>query len=185
MIKKCLDFLLSTIPCTYVLWVYLFKDTPWIYFVTLTFIGLVLLKNLLFPNKKLRTLVWVLQALFILIFSVFISIFNATQLPYLYPVIISLSIALSFMYTLYKPPYMIETFMRLRKENLTQDEVSYAKNLTITWVIFSILNAGVSLWSLSISMKFWMLYNGLVAYILMGILFLSGLAYPYIKKKYD
>lgn len=185
MVKKLLNCLLSLVPFTYVLWVYLFKDTPWLYLVTITFVGLVLLKNVLFPNKKLRTLVWIVQSVFILTCSVCVSIFNATQLPYLYPVIISLSIAFSFMYTLCKPPYMIETFMRLRKENLTQDEVSYAKNLTITWVIFSILNAGVSLWSLSISMKFWMLYNGLIAYILMGILFLSGLAYPYIKKKYD
>ncbi len=172
-------------PFTYVLWVYLFKDTPWIYFVTLTFAVFVLLKNLLAPNKKLRTLIWVVQTLFILICSVIIFIFNATQLPYLYPVIINLSIALSFMYTLYKPPYMIETFMRLRKESLTQDEVSYAKRLTIIWFIFSIFNACVSLWTLSISMNFWMLYNGLIAYILMGVLLLSGFAYPYIKKKYD
>lgn len=80
---------------------------------------------------------------------------------------------------------MIETFMRFRKDNLTKQEVSYAKKLTMIWAFFSIANAGISLGTLWISMDFWMLYNGLISYILMGILFAGGLVYPYIKKTYD
>jgi uncharacterized membrane protein len=80
---------------------------------------------------------------------------------------------------------MIETFMRLRKETLTQQEITYTKQLTLIWVLFSITNAGISLCSLWISMDFWMLYNGLISYILMGLLFAGGLVYPYIKKRYD
>ncbi|HCU06380.1 MAG TPA: Clp protease [Holosporales bacterium] len=185
MIKKSIQFLLSTIPFTYVLWVYLFKDTILLHWVTLIFVMLLLLKTVFFPNNKLRTQVWMVQIIFILISVAFLFILNPERLPYLYPVIISLSVASGFMYTLYKPPYMIETFMRFRKENLTQREVTYAKNLTIIWAFFSVANAGISLGSLWISMDFWILYNGLISYVLMGILFAGGLAYPYIKKIYD
>jgi uncharacterized membrane protein len=89
-----------------------------------------------------------------------------------YPVTLSLSLASVFGYSLFRPPTVIERFARLMEPSLNEHGVRYTRTVTKVWVAFFLINAGVSLsTALMGDMALWTLYNGLVSYLLMGLLF--------------
>lgn len=99
-----------------------------------------------------------------------------------YPVIVSLSVASYFAYSLYKPPTVIERIARRINPDLTPEGVIYTRRVTWLWVAFLCSNACMSLatvlWG---TLAQWMLWNGLISYLLMGTLFLSEFCYRKFK----
>jgi uncharacterized membrane protein len=89
----------------------------------------------------------------------------------LIPVLINLSCLIAFALTLINPPTMIERFARLREPDLSATAVTYTRQVTKVWCFFFVLNGSIALYTaLYASMAIWTLYNGLIAYILMGVL---------------
>lgn len=89
-----------------------------------------------------------------------------------YPVAINLTMFASFAFTLKRPPTMIERFARLREPQMPEIAIAYCRQVTKVWCGFFVLNTGLSLCTiLSGDLRLWMLYNGLVSYLLMGLLF--------------
>lgn len=88
----------------------------------------------------------------------------------LYPVGMSLGALLIFALTLYKPPSMIERFARLLEPDLPESGVRWTRQVTVVWCLFFSVNASIALFSVFASTKFWVIYNGFVSYVLMGIL---------------
>ncbi|MCF8467623.1 MAG: hypothetical protein K9G33_09500 [Sneathiella sp.] len=89
-----------------------------------------------------------------------------------YPVMISLSFAAVFGYSLFHPPSIIEKIARLREPELDAHAVQYTRKVTIAWVIFFISNAAISSWTaLYASVETWTVYNGFISYILIGLMF--------------
>lgn len=87
------------------------------------------------------------------------------------PVWISLAMLAVFGWSLYSPPSMIERFARLAQPQLPLQAVAYTRRVTQIWCVFFIVNAAVALWTaLAASLQVWTLYNGLVSYLLMGLL---------------
>lgn len=92
----------------------------------------------------------------------------------LYPVFMSIGACIIFASTLIKPPSMIERFARLAEPNLPPEGVVWTKKVTVVWCGFFIINAMIALFTvLFSSTKVWMLYNGFISYVLMGILLLG------------
>lgn len=90
----------------------------------------------------------------------------------LYPVFMSVGALIIFATTLIKPPSMIERFARLVEPDLPASGVIWTKNVTIVWCGFFILNACIALYTvLFSSTQMWVLYNGFISYLLMGLLF--------------
>jgi uncharacterized membrane protein len=90
----------------------------------------------------------------------------------LIPVLINVSCLIAFALTLRHPPSMIERFARLQDPILSPDAIAYTRKVTIVWCVFFVLNGSTALYTaLYTSMEIWTLYNGLIAYILMGLLF--------------
>ncbi len=91
-----------------------------------------------------------------------------------YPVLISLVLAGIFAATLKYPPAMIERFARLRHPDLDAYGVAYTRALTKVWVAFFIGNATLAaatvIWG---TLEQWTIYNGIVSYVLIGILFIG------------
>ncbi len=89
-----------------------------------------------------------------------------------YPVLISASLLVMFAWTLKHPPSMIERLARLQDPELPPQGVTYTRRVTQVWCLFFLLNGSVSLlttlWG---SDAVWALYNGLIAYLAMGLLF--------------
>ena len=90
----------------------------------------------------------------------------------LYPVLVNAAMLSVFTYSLLVPPSMVEQFARRLEPNLTPQSVTYTRRVTQVWCVFFALNGGVALvTALWASAATWSLYNGFVAYLLMGVLF--------------
>ena len=76
-----------------------------------------------------------------------------------------------FSWSLLSPPSLIERLARIQHPDLPPEGIIYTRRVTQVWCGFFIVNGGIALatalWS---SFEVWSLYNGLIAYLLMGIL---------------
>lgn len=90
----------------------------------------------------------------------------------LYPVMVSALLLGVFGASLLKPPTVIERIARIRDPQLPLRAVAYARNVTLVWCGFfacnGLLALATVLWG---SDESWLLYNGLLAYLLMGTVF--------------
>ncbi|MDE2406773.1 MAG: hypothetical protein KGL91_02790 [Xanthomonadaceae bacterium] len=96
-----------------------------------------------------------------------------TALPLkLYPVLINGVLLLVFGSSLCFGPPVIERLARLRTPDLPPHAVAYTRRVTQVWCGFFLFNGsialGTALWA---SERVWALYNGLIAYGLIGTLF--------------
>ncbi|PKF36038.1 septation protein IspZ [Acinetobacter proteolyticus] len=91
----------------------------------------------------------------------------------LYPVGMSLGALIIFALTLYRPPSMIERFARLVEPDLPASGVVWTRKVTVVWCFFFAINAMIALATVFAPMRYWIIYNGFVSYLLMGILFLG------------
>jgi uncharacterized membrane protein len=89
----------------------------------------------------------------------------------LYPVGISGLMLLIFGVSLVHGPTAIERIARLTEPDLPPQAVAYTRRVTQVWCVFFVFNGamalGTALWA---SDAVWTLYNGCVAYVLMGLL---------------
>lgn len=88
-----------------------------------------------------------------------------------YPVVINLSMLALFAYSLKLGPCMIERFARLKEPNLSNEATPYLKKITLIWCGLFVFNGTVALYTACYaSLEVWTLYNGLIAYLLIGSL---------------
>lgn len=89
----------------------------------------------------------------------------------LYPVLVNSLMLLIFGWSLLSPPSLIERLARLQHPDLPPEGVIYTRRVTQVWCGFFIVNGSIALaTALWTSLEIWSLYNGLVAYLLMGLL---------------
>ncbi len=89
----------------------------------------------------------------------------------LYPVLVNASLFAVFAFSLWKPPTVIERIARLRHPDLPAEGVRWVTGVTRVWCAFFVLNGGIALWTaLRASDATWALYNGAIAYVLIGAL---------------
>ena len=90
-----------------------------------------------------------------------------------YPVLMNLGFLFVFAISLIRPPTVIEKIARLStQDELEAGAISYMQKVTCVWSAFFMLNASISaytaIWG---SEEQWVLYNGFIAYLLIGFLF--------------
>jgi uncharacterized membrane protein len=97
---------------------------------------------------------------------------NAWMPLKLYPALVNAALLCVFAASLIQPPSMIERLARLADPALPPAAVAYTRRVTAVWCLFFAGNGAVALatalWG---SDELWALYNGLIAYGLMGLLF--------------
>lgn len=109
-------------------------------------------------------------------------IFNRALLALYTPVLINFGLLLSFGSTLFIGPPIIETFARRQVKTLSDEEIKYCRNLTVLWSIFFIFNGSISLIiSATGNMKYWIIFNGFISYILIGLFFAIEITYRYYR----
>jgi uncharacterized membrane protein len=90
----------------------------------------------------------------------------------LYPVLVNAAMLAAFGASLAWPPSMVERMARLSEPDLAPAGVAYTRTVTKVWCAFFVVNGsialGTALWA---SHAVWSLYNGVLAYLLMGVLF--------------
>ena len=105
-----------------------------------------------------------------------LTMFDGVTAIKAYPVLISLGLATVFALTLLRPPSAIERIARLSGTVMNERTIAYTRNVTIIWLVFFLLNAAVSLWTARQSMEIWTLYNGLLSYLFVALLFAAEYA---------
>ena len=102
-----------------------------------------------------------------------LAVWSNVLLPLkLYPVLVNAVLLSVFAYSLISPPSMIERFARIHEPNLPARAISYTRRVTQVWCIFFAANGAIALMTaLWASPATWTLYNGLIAYVMMGLLF--------------
>ena len=97
---------------------------------------------------------------------------NSETLLRLYPAAVNLGLLLLFGLSLRTPQSMVERFARLREPLLPPAGVRYTRRVTALWCGFFVVNGGLAGYTaLYSSRETWALYNGLIAYLLIGALF--------------
>lgn len=102
-----------------------------------------------------------------------------------YPVIVNVAFLVFFTYTLHHKPSLAFRMASLDKKILKSPSKnfieSYCNKVTFAWCIFFTTNALLALVTIISQSDFaWIIYNGLIAYILMGIFFMTEIT---IRKK--
>lgn len=119
-----------------------------------------------------RERIWLLAALGTGGLALWATLFNAALPLKLYPALVNAVLLLVFGLSLWFPPPVIERFARLQEPQLPPEAVRYTRRVTQVWCGFFVLNGGLALaTALWASERVWALYNGLIAYGLMGTLF--------------
>jgi len=90
----------------------------------------------------------------------------------LYPFLMNVLTLALFGYSLFYPPSMVERFARMTDPNLPPEAIGYTRRVTQAWCIFLLINGSIALYTaLWASAEVWSLYNGVIAYVLMGLMF--------------
>ena len=115
----------------------------------------------------------------VLFFGIIITLNRAALFLYI-PAIINLGLLLSFGSTLFFGPPLIETFARRQVDKLSDEELLYCRKLTLLWSVFFLLNGTVSvITALKKNMEYWVIYNGFISYMLIGLFFSVEMTYRY------
>lgn len=119
-----------------------------------------------------RDRMWLLAAAGACVLAAVTFVGNGVMPLKLYPVLVNAVLLSVFGASLVSPPSIIERLARLREPDLPPSGVAYTRRVTVVWCGFFVLNGslalGTALWA---SEAAWALYNGLIAYVLMGLLF--------------
>lgn len=100
------------------------------------------------------------------------SINNDEALLRSYPAIINLGMLVLFGLSLQTPPSMVEIFARMQQPQLPVAAIAYTRQVTRIWCLFFLINGGIAFYTaFYTSRELWALYNGIIAYLLMGLLF--------------
>ena len=121
-------------------------------------------------NSLAKVNLIIFLGLFALIATTFV--FDSEYLLRLYPAFVNLGMLVLFAASLKFPPSIIESFARISTPNLSDAGVRYTHIVTYVWCAFFIINGLISVYTAYYSTQaIWALYNGLIAYVLIGVLF--------------
>lgn len=99
----------------------------------------------------------------------------------LVPVCVNGALLLSFGLTLFQKRSLVERFARLQHEDLTPHEQRWCRLWTMIWSAFFAFNIALATaFTATRSLEWWTLYNGLLSYLIMGMLF----ATEYVVRKW-
>jgi uncharacterized membrane protein len=108
------------------------------------------------------------------------AVFNEGRSFLFVPALVNGAMLIAFARTLVRGPSMIETIARLRHPELPVSRAPYLRAVTGLWCTFFAVNVAISVvLALGSTLAAWTLYNGLLAYVLMGLVFAGERVYRY------
>ena len=106
-----------------------------------------------------------------LVLTALSAIFSAQHWLLYYPVAVSVALLCLFGWSLTQPMSLVERLARLQDPELPPAGVRYTRTVTKVWCGFFVLNGGLAVATVWYGdLALWSLYNGLVSYLLMGLL---------------
>lgn len=112
-----------------------------------------------------------LPLLAVLAISAALAVIDPRWASLAYPVVMSLGMAAAFALSLRAPPSLVEILARISHPDPGPAARTYMRRVSMVWLIFLLINAGIAAATLLMGdMELWTLYNGLISYLLMGLL---------------
>lgn len=105
--------------------------------------------------------------------------FNQDIFLKIYPVLMNAAVCAMFALSLKKTPLITQYAQKMHK-NLDKYGIKYTRNATLAWAVFMGCNTLISLATVFMQMNIWVLYNGFISYILIGLMMIS----EYILRKW-
>ena len=117
--------------------------------------------------KKLKPVLPIIITLcIVLIFSIQRFVFLK-----FYPPICNFCIFMTFFTSLFMKETIIQKFAQMSGDKLEGGARIYTRNITYIWAAFTFINFLISVWTIFLPEKYWIMYNGCISYILVGLLF--------------
>lgn len=135
-------------------------------------LALLLLALALLRAFATRQAVWLVAAAGAALLALLATLFNQALPLKLYPALVNGVMLAVFAASLIFPPTVIERIARVTEPDLPPHAVVYTRRVTWVWCVFFVVNGTLALsTALWASDRIWALYNGAIAYVLMGSLF--------------
>jgi uncharacterized membrane protein len=112
-------------------------------------------------------------------------ILDGSSMLLYYPAMVNFSLLIIFTNSLRSEESLLLRAVRARGFTISEYTPRYLYRLTLLWAMFFLLNGVVSVWTSTVSLEAWTLYNGLISYFIIGILIGAELLFRrhYIKRK--
>ncbi|HEZ0802099.1 TPA: hypothetical protein ACFP4U_000480 [Neisseria lactamica] len=148
------------------LWYY-GREAGWFVWLAAAMCGLWLLRALTAKLPQQRY-----AALFITLFFAAVLVFGRRDSMYWYPVLVNLMMLAVFGGSLFAGQTVIEKLARLQQPDLPEKAVRYTRRVTQVWCVFFIINGTLAALLARLGRyDWWAVYTGVIAYVLMGMLF--------------
>jgi len=119
-----------------------------------------------------RQAVWLAAAGGAALLATLATVFNEALPLKLYPALVNAVLLAVFATSLAFPPSAVERIARMTEPDLPPEGVAYTRRVTQVWCVFFVFNGALALvTALWMSDRAWALYNGLIAYVMIGVLF--------------
>jgi len=96
--------------------------------------------------------------------------FDNQQLLLFYPAFVNFTLCIVFTNSLRSEEPLLLRIVRSRGYAISDHTPKYLFWLTAIWAAFFVLNGSVSIWTSTLSLQAWTLYNGLISYFMIAIL---------------
>ena len=87
-----------------------------------------------------------------------------------YPALVNFCLCAVFLNSLRQGDPLLLRMIRARGRPLSKHVPRYLYRLTAVWAGFFVLNGLISIWTITVTIKVWTLYNGLLSYFLIATL---------------
>jgi len=136
------------------------------------------------PLLRKRPLALIAVLAFSAAFIVTVYQTESVRMLMLYPTVINLTMLGVFAATLIYPPSMIERFSRMMKMEIPPPAIPYMKVVTVIWCGFFAMNTIVSsVLAVRGETAYWAWYNGLISYLIMGVLVIAEILFRQVYKR--
>lgn len=137
------------------------------------FLGLVLAVLLLLrfgviaPGERAMLLPLLLP---LLAYALLAAVMGSEGLLLFYPVLVNAGMFWIFAWSLRSETPILLRIVRARNIRMSRYAPRYLYWLTVVWAGFFVLNGAIAAWTITQPLKTWAVYNGLIAYVLIGAL---------------
>lgn len=105
-----------------------------------------------------------------LAYSLVTTILNSASMLLYYPALVNFSLFVTFANSLRQEEPLLLRIVRARGATISAHTPGYLYKLTAVWAFFFAINGLVSIWTSTLSMAAWTLYNGMLSYFIVGLL---------------
>lgn len=118
-----------------------------------------------------------------LAYALLAAYLNSERFLLYYPVLVNASLCVLFLASLRGGESILLRLVRSRNMKMSRYAPAYLRWLTLIWAGFFLANGLIAIWTTTRTLETWAVYNGFIAYLLIGVLIGAELLFRIYYKK--